>query len=1568
MQDWALKRQEIELKRREEDLNRREEELRRRETELERQMERQSKEGARMRRLYEAGHDALERQIAALSEDNRWLEGLADKLNGELQEIKSAQLEGGEREQQLRALLGQVQGELRAAVDDFGSKMAGVRAAAEAERQQLEEALAERSAEAEAAQAHRMGTLQACDALEREVASLRVQLDDARQDCAHLSRALEALTRDTSESQAAAAHAQARVAQELASAHGRASAAERALSEAREQVLQIRARHEGELNATRAELQDQLDAVARELQVLRAKWETEIHPAVKSKYENRVKQAEAERASAEKRFQAASQEMHAMADELKAMRKQYEEALAEAQRAVTADAADAVVGVTRTANAALQVVSQALRELTPSREPSPDVFSGRGNVTLTALEGRGNLSRTRADAHETSIADAEDEAHGVVTEVERQVRELTRVAAVAQDKLTMREEQLSRANEEVEALRGQLHAAREAEQNRLSEAMKQESRSAISEEKSAVLEEQVSAMRTQMEESRNWSSRVRAERDETEHELNSAREAAAARAAELELLKSQGADAEGIRRKLEANLMQAEKQVVQFETELRAATTKIADAKLAERSLQKQLREAREQLSAQQLSGMSTRAQVDELAATLKTKEVERAHLSNERASLKAQVEDHAAKADRLRTELEVTHKQKVTLEAELKTKRAAVEQGEIAAKHFEQEVHSLKERLSEMTGALSEARDKLERAQQDLKARDNRIQELEREGAAASSALLEMRRRAEKSARDLIGAESELKRLEESLADATTRREDAETRARRATQELADAKHAATASEVKADKVVFESNVLRKELDRVKDGLAKAEAQRDNARTAVELYEKQLAVVDRAASRAAQLAKGLVAQPPGSRRGVVRVPTSDPESVDGPDGLTGERASDAFAKLEQLLSNYAERIATDSVQLREALREQSETSSKLSETRDALAKRERELETAQTELRIAVAELSDVKEDARGAKVEVTVLDQQRGDLRARNSALEKQVGSLTGDKAYLEQALAVAAADRDQTAQDNRNLKIDLEETRKARAVLEGRAARGEVELAAAARDVAAAQEAIKVLEGEVARLRGALAAREGDLAESQDRELALAAEVEGLSQQLSEARQAASRALRAAIAARNRQVTMSEDASPAENPGEGAPEGPNSLAIIPAGGATGPELVDVAAVVARAEDEFDRAAEMARASLRLAREETADVRSSLQEATGLLRAREEELRDCERQLSAARAQNDQVSEALTNLRGACESAVADNRGLKSQRDKLRDRLQVLVRERSAVGRALEHAEEELLRSLRTVEELEESKRALAEEVGRVRLDRGRAVADREEAHRALEASQQAMDQLRDELGRQTEAASRLRASLGRLQGSGGGAAPAGAAGAGLSDAAARAGGAEGAAVGELEAAGELDLVLERIQGEKVALERVARVEELVAAKAKREVARERAEAKEAARSAKREVREARHREKMAIKYAVDNSDAGRAALNAREKLLRLLREDQSVVAQQGADEESAGQTQAALRRELLGVLEREVVEARGNEDIQRARNEVLSIRAAAEGTLRAMLEEKRDQRARKLAREQG
>lgn len=174
---------------------------------------------------------------------------------------------------------------------------------------------------------------------------------------------------------------------------------------------------------------------------------------------------------------------------------------------------------------------------------------------------------------------------------------------------------------------------------------------------------------------------------------------------------------------------------------------------------------------------------------------------------------------------------------------------------------------------------------------------------------------------------------------------------------------------------------------------------------------------------------------------------------------------------------------------------------------------------------------------------------------------------------------------------------------------------------------------------------------------------------------------------------------------------------------------------------------------------------------------------------------------------------------------------------------------------------------------------------------------------------------------------------------------------------------------------------------------------------------------------AREAKHREKMAIKYALENSEAGREALNQRHRLLRLLREEQEASAEvgerqpevrrgcgrvhvpmlhasmpacallQGASRNKRGsnvicslgaaldgtcptpnaslpssQSSVALRRELLNHLEREVTNAQTAEQIQRARGEVLSIRSAAEGILRAMLEEKRERRAREMAQQRG
>ena len=70
----------------------------------------------------------------------------------------------------------------------------------------------------------------------------------------------------------------------------------------------------------RGELQAQVDAVARELQALQVRWETEVHPAMKARIEARAQQAEEARAAAEKRAKAAVKEMRGMAEELKTIR------------------------------------------------------------------------------------------------------------------------------------------------------------------------------------------------------------------------------------------------------------------------------------------------------------------------------------------------------------------------------------------------------------------------------------------------------------------------------------------------------------------------------------------------------------------------------------------------------------------------------------------------------------------------------------------------------------------------------------------------------------------------------------------------------------------------------------------------------------------------------------------------------------------------------------------------------------------------------------------------------------------------------------------------------------------------------------------------------------------------------------------------------------------------------------------------------------------------------------------------------------------------------------------------
>ena len=120
-------------------------------------------------------------------------------------------------------------------------------------------------------------------------------------------------------------------------------------------------------------------------------------------------------------------------------------------------------------------------------------------------------------------------------------------------------------------------------------------------------------------------------------------------------------------------------------------------------------------------------------------------------------------------------------------------------------------------------------------------------------------------------------------------------------------------------------------------------------------------------------------------------------------------------------------------------------------------------------------------------------------------------------------------------------------------------------------------------------------------------------------------------------------------------------------------------------------------------------------------------------------------------------------------------------------------------------------------------------MREAKGRAVADREEMAQELRTTQGLLDTTREELERQSAAATRLRASLGRLAGEG-------------------QGGEEGAVGSPEGGLTEAERALEQIRGQKVALGRTVAVEQAVSSRTMRELARHEAEARERAREADR------------------------------------------------------------------------------------------------------------------------
>ena len=160
------------------------------------------------------------------------------------------------------------------------------------------------------------GAATAQDALEREVASLRLQLEDARREVAHGQRTLDELAKATGSSNEAVAMAQAQVAEELAAAHRRGSRAEDAAMHARDALLEAKARHAAEVGILRKELQAQIDGLAMQLTQITHQYETSVHPELAKKIEKEMANVEARAARADQRRQEAVAEMKTMAGEL----------------------------------------------------------------------------------------------------------------------------------------------------------------------------------------------------------------------------------------------------------------------------------------------------------------------------------------------------------------------------------------------------------------------------------------------------------------------------------------------------------------------------------------------------------------------------------------------------------------------------------------------------------------------------------------------------------------------------------------------------------------------------------------------------------------------------------------------------------------------------------------------------------------------------------------------------------------------------------------------------------------------------------------------------------------------------------------------------------------------------------------------------------------------------------------------------------------------------------------------------------------------------------------------------
>ncbi|CAG9465461.1 unnamed protein product [Pedinophyceae sp. YPF-701] len=1284
----------------------------------------------RVTALYASCKDSLGGRLEGMTSDNAWLEQMVGRIQEELKVVKTSEAATSEREGALRGLLTRVQEELSYATRQFSIELSELKARFEGERRVLQESIDDSAAALRSAQADAAVLRTSGEHLQVEVATLRAQNSDLGAHVARLLATVEQVSKEGTE-------AQGGILADLSAANARAAAAERLVVQLREELIQARARHEGEVSSLHESGEQR--CVAAERRVLELE-----HALEQATRADEVKRLRRELEAAQQRVSTAVGDLKSVTVEASEIKASFEEALDEMQQSFTASSRELETDARALCKAALSALIDG------------------ADALFSTLGVSGGLPQDVVGADSPPAPGGRSPAHAAT------LAALRRLAAFAQHVGA----QMHTARDAAGDLRAALDASRgEAarlndEGRELAEANGKLTSEADAQRKlAASLEEQLRSVRATLRDTAARAAKEQEGRESAEAAAAAAKEAAHAQGAQA-ATQRQRAESEGAARaKLEAKVEGLDRQIERMAGEARESEKRVAALQHSEALQRDKLEEstaaaARQtaELEAVSKDKVQAESRVGELSQEVDFLRRERAALESDRDGLAAELQATKAQLEGIKVEVAALHDSD-------RANAAAVAELRDTVASLERSLGEERSRSGALGVAAQAAKEHGVKLQAELAAAQERVREQGEGLRAAEQEAREAERRMRDKCCELEAAVGEGNRLKSQVSVLTQERDGLAESDRKHKAALADVTAQHARLQLQHEHLVEAKASVDARLAKLEEAAVEKETALATAKERCRHLTCQLEKVAQSALRMSQVVKAHVANPPGNpahhlATSVIAASTCQDVAVD--DRLP-DVVHDASCRLEGLAREYGSRLHALLEQHAQLEATHAQTSEDLDAAKERVRAGEIALADAASARREVEGDLRRARDEVAACRGELAACAEARERLQGRFDAAQVQAERLACDNARLEHAVAAGVEERGRLVRAAEGAAVERDAMAKKVGALESglAAARAEVaEKAVALRE--AARERDVALE-RLNEAREVLSQAKSDLTQAKEREARLADRVRALEAAEKEAAAAVAQAARGAARAAQRARSAAGDVAWAEVEdvrGDGVVEGVRALAKM-AEAACGGAAAALEALRRRGED--------LEGEVRGVSGELAEARTEL--AT---------LREQERQ---SRESHAKLKEKLRTAKGLVEESTARIRELEDGVRGEQGAAEVLRREREAVGRALEGTEEELLVTQRRCAELEREAAKHAGKLEEVAQDRARVAAEFAQLKQHAEDVEVQLRDARGELEEQTRANVTLRHTAGL----GGGAASADA---GPSQPAGRAAGGGGAA----------------------------------------------------------------------------------------------------------------------------------------------------------------------------------